>query len=63
MMEATSFKLNAGKRVGNYNLAKCRAVTRQIDKVVYQAMGLEGEVEALECLYGQMVKTDFENTE
>src|SRR5207249_2766852 len=33
MEQATQFKLNAGRRVGNYNLAKCRPLTDQTDRV------------------------------
>ena len=31
MEEAIQYKLNAGKSVGNYNLAKCRYITDQLD--------------------------------
>ena len=57
---AVSFKLNAGKKVGNYNLAQCRSVTDRADEVLIRAMGLDVAREDLELLYMQMVRTDFE---
>jgi len=59
MKAATSFKLNAGKRVGNYNLAKCRDITSQVDREVCDIMGLSHLQEELTLLYCQLVKTDF----
>jgi hypothetical protein len=63
MAENVSFKLNAGKRVGNYNLARCRHVTDKSDAIFAEALGLEGVWEEIELLYGQIVKTDFSNAE
>ena len=59
MASATSFKLNAGKRVGNYNLALCRDVTEDVDRWLLARLGFAEAWENLELLYAQTVKTDF----
>ncbi|HUY35454.1 MAG TPA: DNA methyltransferase [Pirellulales bacterium] len=63
MCANASFKLNAGKRVGNYNLAKCRAVTARSDEILAHALGLSQAWEDIELMYCQVVKTDFGNEE
>ncbi len=61
MMEKNiAFKLNAGKRVGNYNLARCRAVTDKSDAIFAECLGLADVWEDIELLYAQVVKTDFD---
>jgi hypothetical protein len=59
MRANTSFKLNAGKRVGNYNLAKCRALTDLSDAIFAEHLGLTEVWDDIELLYAQIVKTDF----
>ncbi len=59
MIAATSFKLNAGKRVGNYNLAQCRHVTDKIDSILARVFGFEDVWDDIELLYTQIVRTDF----
>jgi hypothetical protein len=59
MRANTSFKLNAGKRVGNYNLAKCRSVTDRSDAIFAEHLGLTDVWDDIELLYTQIVKTDF----
>jgi DNA-binding transcriptional regulator YiaG len=59
MNSATSFKLNAGRNVGNYNLAKCRHVTDLSDRIFANYLGIDDIWEDLEFLYSQVVKTDF----
>lgn len=59
MIENTSFKLNAGKKVGNYNLAKCRAVTDVSDKIFAQHLGLGEGWHDVELIYAQLVRTSF----
>jgi hypothetical protein len=59
MKEAVSFKLNAGKKVGNYNLARCRQVTDESDAIFAKAFGFEYVWEDIELLYAQCVRTDF----
>lgn len=59
MREAISFKLNAGKRVGNYNLAKCRHITDRSDHKFARLFGFEEVWEDIELLYVQSVRTDF----
>lgn len=63
MIANTSFKLNAGKRVGNYNLAKCSEVTQRIDDILISAVGLDCVRGELGLLYSRMVKTDFDSDE
>ena len=57
---AVQYKLNAGKRVGNYNLAKCRQVTDRSDWLFARAYSFDHVWEDIELLYVQTVKTDFE---
>lgn len=59
MQQAVSFKNNAGKRVGNFNLAKCRHVTDKSDKIFAKALGLEEVLDDIERLYFQVVRTNF----
>lgn len=59
--EAVQYKLNAGKRVGNYNLAKCRSVTDKSDALLARAFGFDHVWNDIELLYTQTVKTDFES--
>jgi hypothetical protein len=59
--EAVQYKLNAGKRVGNYNLAKCRPITDKSDALLARAFGLDHVWDDIELLYVQTVKTDFES--
>ena len=59
MESAVQFKLNAGRRVGNYNLARCRDVTDQSDLILAQALGLTDVWEDIELYYAQTMKTDF----
>jgi len=61
MDEAIQFKLNAGRRVGNYNLAKCRHITDLSDRIFAQALGLSQVWDDIEFYYAQVVKTDFSN--
>lgn len=59
--KAVQYKLNAGKRVGNYNLAKCRSVTDKSDALLARAFGLDHVWDDIELLYVQTVKTNFES--
>ena len=59
MENAVQFKLNAGRRVGNYNLAKCRNVTDQSDLILAEALGFADVWEDIELYYTQTMKTDF----
>jgi len=59
MKEETSFKLNAGKRVGNYNLARCRPITDESDQILARVFGFEDVWEDIQLLYTQFVRTDF----
>jgi hypothetical protein len=61
--EAVQYKLNAGKRVGNYNLAKCRPVTDKSDALLARVFGFDHVWDDIELLYVQTVKTDFETDE
>lgn len=59
MQEAVQFKKNAGKEVGNYNLAKCRHVTDQSDWLIANAIGIADAWDDIQLYYSQTVKTDF----
>jgi hypothetical protein len=59
MSEATQFKLNAGRRVGNYNLAKCRHVTDKTDALFAEALGISDAWDDVELYCVQVVRTDF----
>jgi len=60
MKNAVQFKVNAGRKVGNYNLAKCRDVTDESDALFCSHLGLSHAWEDIELYYGQTVKTDFD---
>ena len=53
------FKLNAGKRIGNYNLAKCRYTSDKSDIVWKDALCLGDVWGDVDLAYVQLVKTDF----
>ena len=59
MQQAIQFKWNKGKKVGNYNLAKCRSITDRSDKIFCEALGLSDVWEDIELYYSQSVRTDF----
>ena len=59
MTEATQFKLNAGRRVGNYNLAKCRDITDLSDHIFCKALGLSDVWKDIELYLAQTVRTDY----
>ena len=63
MNNATTFKLNAGKQVGNYNLARCRSVTDQSDMIFAKAFGFDHVWEDIELMYVQCIRTDFNDGE
>ena len=60
MEAALQFKLNAGRRVGNYNLAKCRDVTDKVDILFAKSFGFEEVMEDIDLYYTQTIKTDFD---
>ncbi len=63
MNDNTVFKLNAGKRIGNYNLAMCREVTDQSDAIWLKCLDMEDALTEIDLAYAQIVKTDFEDTD
>ncbi|WP_347245971.1 DNA methyltransferase [Thermogutta sp.] len=63
MREATSFKVNAGRLVGNYNLARCRYITDESDLIFSKVFGFEEAWADIELLYVQCVRTNFESEE
>jgi hypothetical protein len=63
MRAAISFKLNAGKKVGNYNVARCRDVTDQSDAILASHLGFSDAWDDVELLYSQIVKTSFDDEE
>lgn len=60
MTENTVFKLNAGKRIGNYNLALCRSITDLSDSIWLRNLNMPDALQDVELAYAQIVKTDFE---
>ncbi len=60
MLENTVFKLNAGKRIGNYNLALCRDITDQSDMIWARNLKITDCESDLELAYCQVVKTNFD---
>ena len=60
MTDAVQFKRNAGKRVGNYNLARCRSVTDVSDHLFLDALDAGHLWEEIELYYAQTVRTDFD---
>ena len=63
MTQNLVFKLNAGKKIGNYNLAKCRHVTDQADRVWLEALGMSDLWNEVELEHSLVVRTSFEGTE
>ena len=59
MQENLVFKLNAGKRIGNYNLAKCRDTSDRSDIVWMDALCLQDVWDDVDLAYAQLVKTNF----
>ena len=59
MADAVQYKRNAGKRVGNYNLARCRSVTDVSDRLFLDALDAGHLWEEIELYYAQTVRTDF----
>lgn len=60
MQESVSFKLNAGKQVGNFNLAKLRPLTDQTDQQICERLGWESSLwQEIELLYAHTVKTQL----
>jgi hypothetical protein len=57
------YKLNAGKRVGNFNLARCRDVTDRADEIWSRALALEDVSDEIELCYAKIVKTNFDDDE
>ena len=63
MSKNVSFKLNANRKVGNYNLARCRKVTDVTDEIFANYLNLDEAYDDVELLYAQTVRTDFEEEE
>ena len=61
MNDNVVFKLNAGKNIGNYNLARCRHVTDKSDRVWLDALGLSDLWEEIELEHALVVRTSFED--
>ena len=57
------FKLNAGKRIGNFNLAKCRNVTDKSDKILLESVGLTRLWGEIELEHAMVVRTSFKDEE
>ena len=57
------FKLNAGIKIGNYNLARCRHVTDKSDKIFLDGIGFGDLWEDIQLEHALVVRTSFENDE
>jgi hypothetical protein len=56
-----AFKLNAGKRVGSFNLMRCRHITDLSDQIFAEALGFDAEdMHEVELMYAQVVRTRLE---
>ena len=60
MTDNLVFKRNAGKNIGNYNLARCRHVTDRADRTWLAALGLEHLWEDLRLETALVVRTSFD---
>jgi hypothetical protein len=60
MHRATAFKRNAGKRVGTYNLARCRKLTDVSDRLFAEWLGWQEIWPEVELLVARQVKTAIE---
>jgi hypothetical protein len=60
MKDAVQFKLNAGRKVGNYNLARCRDVTDKSDALFCTHLDLTQVWDDIELYCGQTVKTNYD---
>ena len=59
MKENTIYSVNAGRRIGNYNLALCRHVTDRADKILLDALGVADLWDDVELEYSRVVRTEF----
>lgn len=55
---AVQYKLNAGRKVGTFNLSKCRHVTDVSDQILCAYFGDSSVWEEIELFYAQFVKTE-----
>ena len=61
MAENIVFKKNAGKQIGNFNLARCRHLTDVTDRIWLDAVGLSNLWEEVELEHSLVVRTSFED--
>ncbi len=59
MEDNTIYNWNAGKRIGNYNLAVCRDITDHADKILLDALGRTDLWDDIELEYSLVVRTEF----
>ena len=50
------YKNNAGKKIGNYNLAKCREITDRSDRLLAEVLGLDDVWEDIELYCAQTIR-------
>lgn len=58
LLNSLTFKLNAGKRIGNFNVAKSRNVTDKVDDALEVALGAKARTE-IGLYIANTVKTNF----
>ena len=59
MEENTIYNWNAGKRIGNYNLAVCRDITDHADKILLDALDRSDLWGEIELEYSLLVRKEF----
>ncbi|MCH9758743.1 MAG: Eco57I restriction-modification methylase domain-containing protein [Proteobacteria bacterium] len=55
--QTIQYKLNAGKKIGTYNLAKCRHITDKSDVLFAEILGITDVWEEIELYYSQTIKS------
>lgn len=58
MRANVSFKRNAGKQVGNYNLTRCRPITDRGDAIFLRLLGFEAIRADIDLLQSQVIRTE-----
>lgn len=54
------YKINAGKKIGNYNLRFCRKITDQIDELIFEGMNIpSGYLSDIREFCNLMIKTEI----
>lgn len=60
MKNSVQFKSNAGRRVGTYNLLKCRSVTDKTDALFAKSLGLDKVLSDIDLYCSQVIASEIE---